>query len=162
MPLLAAGYTTALQAVKALVDRLAAEHQLTYVIYRNGARIPVRAWAEAASLAKSAVAYNAGTLNRAREARVRYMEVFDGAGCGWTSHKDPDKPPARSAAWRRRQHGRSPTPAVDALLERAQTCKRKVRDVGPLLLVRLPRRVPPARQYRGATTFWRGRYDHDR
>ncbi|MDT0465125.1 hypothetical protein [Streptomyces gibsoniae] len=82
MPLLAAGHTTALQAVKAVVDRLAVEHQLTYVIYRNGARMPVRAWAEAATLAESAVAYNAGTLNRTREARVRYMEVFDGAGCG--------------------------------------------------------------------------------
>jgi hypothetical protein len=51
----------------------------------------VQAWAEAATLAKSAVAYNAGALNRAREAGVRYMQVFDGAGCGWTSHKDPDK-----------------------------------------------------------------------
>jgi hypothetical protein len=91
VPLLAAGHTTALQAAKALADRLAAEHQLTYVIYRNGARIPVRAWAEAATLAKSAVAYNAGTLNLAREAGVQYMEVFDGAGCGWTSHQDPDK-----------------------------------------------------------------------
>ncbi|MBW8800050.1 MAG: hypothetical protein JF597_42645 [Streptomyces sp.] len=53
--------------------------------------MPVRAWAEAATLAKSAVAYNAGTLNRAREAGVQYMEVFDGAGCGWISHQDSDK-----------------------------------------------------------------------
>jgi hypothetical protein len=51
--------------------------------------VPVRAWAEAATLAKSAVAYNSGTLNRAREASVKFMPVFDGAGCGWTSHKDP-------------------------------------------------------------------------
>ncbi|MFF4504816.1 hypothetical protein [Streptomyces sp. NPDC001401] len=91
VPLLAAGHTTALQAAKALADRLAAEHQLTYVIYRNGARMPVRAWAEAATLAKSAVAYNAGTLNRVREAGVQHVEVFDGAGCGWTSHQDLDK-----------------------------------------------------------------------
>ncbi|WP_127353896.1 hypothetical protein [Actinacidiphila soli] len=91
VPLLAAGNTTALQAAKALADRLATEHQMAYVIYRNGARYPVQAWAESATLAKSAVAYNAGTLNRAREAGVMYMQVFDGAGCGWTSHKDPDK-----------------------------------------------------------------------
>ncbi|MGW1622287.1 hypothetical protein [Streptomyces sp. NPDC002172] len=91
VPLLATGNTTALQAAKALANRLAAEHQLAYVIYRNGARMPVREWAEAATLAKSAVAYNAGTLNRAREAGVQYMEVFDGAGCGWTSHQDSDK-----------------------------------------------------------------------
>ncbi|MEU6346816.1 hypothetical protein ABZ883_38380 [Streptomyces sp. NPDC046977] len=61
------------------------------MIYRNGARMPMQAWAEAATLAKSAVAYNAGTLHRAREAGVRWMVVFDGAGCGWTSHKDADK-----------------------------------------------------------------------
>ncbi|MGW1799213.1 hypothetical protein ACWCQN_25395 [Streptomyces sp. NPDC001984] len=92
VPLLASGHTTALQAAKALANRLAAEHQLAYVIYRNGARMPVQAWAESATLAKSAVAYNAGTLNRAREAGVQFMEVFDGADCGWTSHKDTDKP----------------------------------------------------------------------
>ncbi|MET9386990.1 hypothetical protein ABZY09_39750 [Streptomyces sp. NPDC002928] len=74
-----------------IADRLAAEHQLQYVIYRNGARMPVAAWAESATLAKSAVAYNAGTLNRAREAGVRFMQVFDGPGCGWTSRRDPDK-----------------------------------------------------------------------
>jgi hypothetical protein len=91
VPLLAAGATTAVQAAQALADRLAAEHQLAYIIYRNGARVPVRAWAESATLAKSAVAYNSGTLNRAREAGVEFMQVFDGAGCGWTSHQDPDK-----------------------------------------------------------------------
>jgi hypothetical protein len=91
VPLLAAGSTTALQAAKALADRLAAEHQLLYVVYRNGAHVPVRAWAESTTLAKSAVAYNAGTSNRAREAGVRFKQVFDGPGCGWTSHLDPDK-----------------------------------------------------------------------
>ncbi|WP_330309898.1 MULTISPECIES: hypothetical protein [unclassified Streptomyces] len=91
VPLLASGDTTALQAAKALADQLAAEHQLTTVVYRNGQWVPVQAWAESVTLAKSAVAYNAGTLNRAREAGVRFMKVFDGAGCGWTSHQDPDK-----------------------------------------------------------------------
>ncbi|GAA0587002.1 hypothetical protein GCM10010394_15090 [Streptomyces crystallinus] len=51
----------------------------------------MRAWAEAATLAKSAVAYNAGTLNRTRTAGVRVVEVFDASDCGWTSHQDPDK-----------------------------------------------------------------------
>ncbi|MFJ3248478.1 hypothetical protein [Streptomyces sp. NPDC086782] len=53
--------------------------------------MPVQVWAGAATLAKSAVAYNAGTLNRCRELGVRFMEVFDGSGCGWTSHSDIDK-----------------------------------------------------------------------
>lgn len=91
VPLLAAGNMTAKQAAHNLARRLAAEHKLTHVVYRNGARVPVRAWAEAATLTKSAVAYNAGTLNRAREAGVSMVEVFDGLDCGWTSHQDPDK-----------------------------------------------------------------------
>ncbi|MFE2842553.1 hypothetical protein ACFXKS_03160 [Streptomyces scopuliridis] len=91
VPLLAAGNVTAKQAAKNLAARLAAEHKLTHVVYRNGARVPVRAWAEAATLAKSAVAYNAGTLNRTRQAGVTAVEVFDGFDCGWTSHQDPDK-----------------------------------------------------------------------
>ncbi|WP_405526750.1 hypothetical protein OG426_30300 [Streptomyces canus] len=91
VPLLAAGNVTAKQAARNLAARLAAEHKLTQVVYRNGARVPVRAWAEAATLAKSAVAYNAGTLNKSREAGVTHVEVFDGADCGWTGHRDPDK-----------------------------------------------------------------------
>ncbi|MER5642075.1 hypothetical protein ABT095_34700 [Kitasatospora sp. NPDC002227] len=91
VPLLAAGNVTAWQAARALAERLAASTQLEYVVYRNGARVPVRAWAEAAVLAKSAVAYNAGTLNQAREQGVKFVEVFDGPDCGWTSHGDPDK-----------------------------------------------------------------------
>lgn len=82
---------TALQAAKALADQLAAAHPLDRVVYRNGARVPVRAWAEAATLARTAVAYNAGTLAVAREHGVQFVEVFDGFDCGWTSHPDPDK-----------------------------------------------------------------------
>ncbi|MEU2558457.1 hypothetical protein ABZ626_03780 [Streptomyces longispororuber] len=91
VPLLAAGNLTGKQAAKNLADKLAKRYGLTHVVYRNGARVPVRVWAQAATLAKSAVAYNAGTLNRARQAGVRQVEVFDGADCGWTSHQDPDK-----------------------------------------------------------------------
>ncbi|MER6131886.1 hypothetical protein [Streptomyces sp. NPDC001815] len=91
VPLLAAGNMTARQAAKNLSDTLSTDHQLTHVVYRNGARVPVRVWADAAVLAKSAVAYNAGTLNRTRQAGVSMVEVFDGFDCGWTSHRDPDK-----------------------------------------------------------------------
>ncbi|MEU5385520.1 hypothetical protein [Kitasatospora cineracea] len=82
---------TALQAAKALADQLATAHPLDRVVYRNGTRMPVRAWAEAATLARTAVAYNTGTLTVAREHGVQYVEVFDGYDCGWTSHPDPDK-----------------------------------------------------------------------
>lgn len=91
VPLLAAMGATDREAAKALANRLLADHQLAYVVYRNGARVPVRAWAEAATLAKSTVAYNVGTLNRTTEAGVHYVEVFDGFDCGWLTHTDPDK-----------------------------------------------------------------------
>ncbi|MFB7424723.1 phage minor capsid protein [Streptomyces hydrogenans] len=89
VPQLAAGNRTAGQAARELAKRLEGQG-LNHVVYRNGTRMPVRAWAEAATLAKSTVAYNAGTLNRAREAGVGYVEVFDSVGCGWTRHNDPD------------------------------------------------------------------------
>ncbi|MFJ8442771.1 hypothetical protein [Kitasatospora griseola] len=82
---------TALQAAKTFADQLAAAHPLDRIIYRSGARMPVRAGAEAATLARTAVAYNAGTLAVAREHGIRIVEVFDGYDCGWTSHPDPDK-----------------------------------------------------------------------
>ncbi|WP_405021681.1 hypothetical protein OHV05_37010 (plasmid) [Kitasatospora sp. NBC_00070] len=88
---LAAGNVTARQAARHLADRLSTEHRLGHVVYRNGARVSVRVWAKAATLAKSGVAYNAGTLNKGREAGVQMVEVFDGANCGWTSHADLDK-----------------------------------------------------------------------
>ncbi|MFB7470588.1 hypothetical protein [Kitasatospora sp. NPDC056184] len=82
---------TALQAARALADQLAAAHPLDRVVYRGGARLPVRAWAEAAALARTAVAYNADTLTVAREHDIRFVDVFDVSDCGWTSHPDPDK-----------------------------------------------------------------------
>ncbi|MGW4690957.1 hypothetical protein ACWEO1_01035 [Kitasatospora cineracea] len=70
---------------------LAAAHPLDRIVYRNGARMPVRAWAEAATHARTAVAYNTGTLAVAREHGIQHVQVHDGADCGWTSHPDPDK-----------------------------------------------------------------------
>ncbi|MGW7579772.1 hypothetical protein ACWGKU_20300 [Kitasatospora sp. NPDC054768] len=91
LPLLAVDRAGSSAAARALADRLAAAYRLDHVVYRNGARMPVRAWAEAAVLARSAVAYNAGILNAAREYGIQHVHVFDGYDCGWTSHADPDK-----------------------------------------------------------------------
>ncbi|MEU5385526.1 hypothetical protein [Kitasatospora cineracea] len=65
-----------------MADQLAGAHPLDRVVYRNGTRMPVRAWAEAATPARTAVAYNAGTLAVAREHGVQLVEVFDGYDCG--------------------------------------------------------------------------------
>ncbi|MFD4401027.1 hypothetical protein [Kitasatospora sp. NPDC058478] len=91
LPLLATDRASATAAARSLSARIAAAYRLDRVVYRNGARMPVQAWAEAALLARSAVARNAGTLNTAREYGIQHVEVFDGHDCGWTSHSDPDK-----------------------------------------------------------------------
>nr|BFD90961.1 hypothetical protein KitaXyl93_23210 [Kitasatospora sp. Xyl93] len=91
LPLLAVDRAGAAAAARALADRLAAAYRLDRIVYRNGTRMPVRAWAEAAVLTRSAVAYNAGTLNAAREYGIQHIHVLDGYDCGWTSHADPDK-----------------------------------------------------------------------
>ncbi len=77
---------TAAQAATALAGA-----GLAVVVYRGGSRMPASAWAEAAALAATAVTYNAGTLAQAADAGASAVEVFDGAECGWTSHRDPDR-----------------------------------------------------------------------
>lgn len=63
---------------------------ISSVTYRDGSRRHVRDWSEMATRTKVAVARNAGTLNRLHEGGVRFVEVFDGAACGWTAHGDGD------------------------------------------------------------------------
>nr|BEK65741.1 hypothetical protein KPHV_29680 [Kitasatospora purpeofusca] len=91
LPLLATDRSGAPAAARALADRLAAAYRLDRVVYRNGVRMPARAWAEAALLTRAAVATNTGTLAVAREYGISHVEVSDGHDCGWTSHPDPDK-----------------------------------------------------------------------
>ncbi|SDT82689.1 hypothetical protein SAMN05216371_7479 [Streptomyces sp. TLI_053] len=85
-----------------------------------GPACPVRAWAEAATLARTAVAYNVGTLAVAYNvgtptvARERGVQLIDGFDCAWTSHPDPTKPPGRYAPSTTPPNGPSPTPAAPA------------------------------------------------
>ncbi|KQP81577.1 hypothetical protein [Aeromicrobium sp. Leaf291] len=91
VPKLAAGGRTAAQAAERLEARLLGEYDITRVVYRNGARVPVDVYTRMAARTKSAVAYNAGTLNQGVSMGVKYVEVFDGTDCGWRYHEDLDK-----------------------------------------------------------------------
>lgn len=90
LPKIAAGGRTATQAADRLEERLVTEYDITEVTYRDGSRVPVRAYAHMAARTKSAVAFNAGTLNGCVEAGVGWVEVFDGPSCGWKFHDDED------------------------------------------------------------------------
>lgn len=91
LPKIAAGGRTARQAADRLEERLLTKYGIDHVTYRDGSHVPVRVYARMAARTKSAVAYNAGTLNGCVEAGVGWVEVFDGPECGWRYHDDPDR-----------------------------------------------------------------------
>lgn len=74
------------------VTALRQQHPLDTVVYANNARHPVEAWA------RSAITWQAVTTANTAAARtsldeldVQYVEVRDGAGCGWETHDSEDK-----------------------------------------------------------------------
>lgn len=68
------------------------EHPLDTVIYANDARHPVEAWAGAAIAWQAVTTANAGAVATAYEQLAcTQVKVRDGADCGWTSHRDPDR-----------------------------------------------------------------------
>lgn len=64
---------------------------ITAVVYANGARQTIGTYGEMLFRTKTAVAFNTGTITRAREAGITRFEIFDGSDCGLRSHDDPDK-----------------------------------------------------------------------
>lgn len=74
------------------ITQLRRDHPLDTVVYSNQARHPVDAWA------MSAVTWQAVTTANTAAARtsldelgVSYVEIRDGADCGWRDHRDPDR-----------------------------------------------------------------------
>ena len=86
----ATGRYTSTQVGAQLADRLRATG-LSVVTYANGAQVPMGAYSEMMVLTKSAVAANAGSVNRYAELGIGWVEIMDGSACGWTSHDDVDK-----------------------------------------------------------------------
>lgn len=85
--------TTGQTAVQAGREAAAAlrDARIGTVRYVNGARVSVDHYAEMAMRTKTAVAYNAGTVNFSTASGVQWFEVFDGSDCGWIEHADIDK-----------------------------------------------------------------------
>jgi hypothetical protein len=81
---------TAEQAGKNLARQLEGRG-ITAVIYRDGSRHGLQEYASMLVRSKSAEAYSVATLNQTAAAGIRYVEVFDGVGCGWATHDDPEK-----------------------------------------------------------------------
>ena len=68
------------------------DHPLDTVVYANNARHSVDAWARAAITWQALTTANTAAARTALdELGAEFVEVRDGADCGWTSHDDPDR-----------------------------------------------------------------------
>lgn len=68
------------------------DHPLDTVIYANDARHPVEAWARAALSWQAVTTANHGGIRTALdELGCQWLEVRDGADCGWATHNDEDR-----------------------------------------------------------------------
>ena len=73
-------------------EALRRSHSLDTVVYANNARHPVEAWARAALTWQAVSTANTAAARTALdELGTEWLEVRDGADCGWTSHDDPDR-----------------------------------------------------------------------
>jgi hypothetical protein len=74
------------------IDQLRRDHPLDTVIYANNARHPVEAWARASVTWQAVTTANTAAARTALdELGTSFVEIRDGADCGWTSHDDPDR-----------------------------------------------------------------------
>ena len=76
--------------LSAVLRRQLGTDPIAAIRYRNGARHSLADYADTVLRTTTATAFNEGTLNTVADVGVQYVEVFDGAACGWTSHDDTD------------------------------------------------------------------------
>jgi hypothetical protein len=80
---------TATQAGRDLARRLE-ERGIRAVTYKNGARHTLQDYADTAIRTRAAMAQNGGSLNVGREHGIEFVQVSDGADCGWEAHGSTD------------------------------------------------------------------------
>jgi hypothetical protein len=91
---LRAAQDAARDALSARIDTalLRREHPLDTVIYANQARHPVDGWARSAITWQAVTTANTAAARTALdELGTQWVEISDGADCGWLSHDDPDR-----------------------------------------------------------------------
>lgn len=81
---------TAEQAGKALAAELEG-HGITSVVYRDGSRHGLAEYAQMSIQTRTAEAYQVGGFHQYDALGIEWAEMFDGSGCGVTSHDDPRK-----------------------------------------------------------------------
>lgn len=86
---LAEGETPAQAARKLAADM--ADHRIAAVIYADGSRHGLAEYSEMLARTKAAEAYQEAGFLQTEELGIEYVELFDGIGCGLSSHQDPRK-----------------------------------------------------------------------
>jgi hypothetical protein len=81
---------TATQAGRELARRLE-QRGIAAVTYKNGARHSLRDYSDTVVRTRAALAQNGGSLNVGREYGIEWVQVSDGADCGWETHGSSDK-----------------------------------------------------------------------
>ena len=73
-------------------NALRRDHPLDTVVYANQARHPVEAWARASITWQAVTTANTAAARTALDQLgTEWVEIRDGATCGWSSHDDPDR-----------------------------------------------------------------------
>lgn len=73
--------------------RLAADiarHGVTSIVYTDGRRVGLSTYADMVLRTRTAEAYQEGGFNQGDALGIEWWEVFDGTGCGWNEHDDPE------------------------------------------------------------------------
>lgn len=76
---------TAVQAGREM-SRLIAKRGIAAITYSNGAKHGLDSYGQMLARTTTAKAYNTGILNGAAQNGCQFWEVFDGPGCGWSTH----------------------------------------------------------------------------
>ena len=66
------------------------DHRVRGIRYRDGRKMDLNRHESMAIKTVRGRAYNLGRIAAIEQSGERFVEVFDGPGCGWTSHHDPD------------------------------------------------------------------------
>jgi hypothetical protein len=81
---------TATQAAAGLRAELEG-HGITAVTYADGSRHGLAEYADMAILTRTGELYQVGGFDQTKALGIGWMEIFDGLGCGLSSHDDPRK-----------------------------------------------------------------------
>jgi hypothetical protein len=127
------------------LERTLRDKGLTAVVYRDGSRHGLAEYARMAVRTKLAETWQLASFDLFRQAGITYVEVVDGAGCGWSSHDDPDKAngtirsleEAGAYPLAHPNCGRSTYPRIDVRTDD------DARRAGPLAPARIPDSVSP-------------------